>query len=221
MKSVLITGVSSGIGYELSKRFLENGWSVTGISRRNPEIEGLNWVEADLSDLDSIGGLSATLSKKFHLAVLNAGTLGEIKRLSDSTISELNSVMDLNLWANKLLIDGLVNCDQVVATSSGASKNGSKGWGGYSISKASLNMLIKLYSAERPETHFTAVAPGVVETAMIGKLLSEFDEVEYPSINRIRNGNIYSAVESSRLLFELFPKLLKISSGEFIDVRNI
>ena len=34
MKSILITGSSSGLGYELAKYYHENGYNVVGISRR-------------------------------------------------------------------------------------------------------------------------------------------------------------------------------------------
>ena len=40
------------------------------------------------------------------------------------------------------------------------------GWNGYALSKAALNMMMKLYAAERPGTDFSALAPGLVDTAM-------------------------------------------------------
>ena len=48
--------------------------------------------------------------------------------------------MELNVWANKELIDTLAlhaKVKQIVGISSGAAINGSKGWGSYSLSKSS------------------------------------------------------------------------------------
>jgi len=51
MRTVLIFGHSSGLGYELCKTFLKNGYRVVGIARRQNGIESsqLVNVQADLS----------------------------------------------------------------------------------------------------------------------------------------------------------------------------
>ena len=65
--------------------------------------------------------------------------------------------MQINVWANKLIIDTLLaninNVKQIVGISSGASQSGARSWNGYALSKAALNMLISIYSAEVSNTH--------------------------------------------------------------------
>jgi NAD(P)-dependent dehydrogenase (short-subunit alcohol dehydrogenase family) len=109
----------------------------------------------------------------------------------------------------------------VVGISSGAAVNGSKGWGAYSISKAALNMLLKVYAKEHTRTHFCALAPGVVDTPMVRHILNEADEKTYPSVARLKSGPILTPDAAAKRLFEAFAKLLEYESGSFVDVRKM
>jgi len=132
--------------------------------------------------------------------------------------------MELNVWANKGVIDTLMRTtltEQIVGISSGAAVNGSKGWGAYSVSKAALNMLLKVYAKEHPNTHFTALAPGVIDTPMVRHILEEVDEHTYPSVARLKRGEIQTPQAAAKRLYETFPKLLAYESGSFVDVRNM
>jgi NAD(P)-dependent dehydrogenase (short-subunit alcohol dehydrogenase family) len=132
--------------------------------------------------------------------------------------------MDLNLWANKQVIDTLdqhATSRQIVAVSSGAAVNGSKGWGPYAISKAALNMMIKVYAGEKPWTHFSAIAPGVVMTPMLRHLLRHTDPDVFPSVRRIREGVIQTPEVAARRFLAACEKALKYESGSFLDVRTL
>src|SRR5690606_11341690 len=100
--------------------------------------------------------------------ILNAGVLGDIDLLQNTGLEAIKQVFEINVWVNKVLIEELFKSGfgvrQVIAISSGASVNGSLGWGAYSLSKSTLNMLIQLYSFEYSETHFSAIAPGLIQT---------------------------------------------------------
>ena len=132
--------------------------------------------------------------------------------------------MDVNVWANKELIDTLnahSQVKQIVGISSGAAVNGSKGWGTYSLSKAGLNMLLKVYAKELPEIHFTALAPGVIDTPMVQYIIDEVDDEIYPSAKRLKEGHIQTPQEAAQHLIKTFPKLLEYESGSFLDVRTM
>lgn len=234
-KQILISGVSSGLGHGLAKYFLASGATVYGCSRRQPTdlIEaGLQFAALDLADastarpalarwIDGVG--------QFDLVILNAGKLGQIRDMADTPLEDLRETMEINVWANKWLLDTIfaAHCEvqQVVAISSGASVSGSRGWNGYSVSKAALNMLIKLYADERPATHFTALAPGLVDTAMQDYLTN------LPADDRFKPLEILKAAKGTekmpdgetcaRMLIDAFPQLLQRPSGEFADIRKL
>ncbi len=223
--NVFITGISSGIGKALALIYLENGYNVYGISRKQPKIrhENLHFKAVDLSKVDTIDEIyEQFLPQNIELAILNAGILGDIKELTKTTLDEIRIVMDTNVWANKILIDLLIqnNCKQVIAMSSGASVNGSKGWSSYSLSKSTLNMLIKLYAAES-KTHFTAFAPGLIQTDMLGYITSQIDPEQFPSVQRLQESPKKTPMQCAQEIFEIAPKLLEYESGSFLDIRTM
>src|SRR4051812_48290440 len=114
MAGVFITGVSSGIGHALAKRYLADGWEVFGVSRREPkdllESKHFRFRSLDLSHLVEIEpGMRAFFHEVngLELTILNTGILGPICDLADTTIEEMKRVFDLNLWANKAILDAL------------------------------------------------------------------------------------------------------------------
>jgi NAD(P)-dependent dehydrogenase (short-subunit alcohol dehydrogenase family) len=173
MGSIFITGNSNGLGLGLARYYLARGDLVYGLSRSDCPLHnpGLHQRTHDLGDFDGLPAvLDDLLPDSLDLAILNAGVLGEIQDLADTPMARAREVMDINLWANKAIIDYLVHrpvtSRQLILVSSGASVNGNRGWGAYSLSKAALNMMARLYAHEMPSTHVTAYAPGIIHTSV-------------------------------------------------------
>lgn len=227
-KNILITGCSSGLGLALTNLYLEKGFKVYGISRTKPQIENKNFIFKNF-DLSNINEIKIKLQsfieniKTIETVYLNAGMLGEIKASTKTQVSELNKVYELNVYANKELLDILstIEVSKIVAISSGASHNGSKGWASYSLSKAGVNMLINLYAKEMINTKLYAIAPGVIETPMTDYIRFEIDDDVYTSAKRLKEGHIQSPKEAANRLDEALEKSLDIQSGSFFDVRDI
>ena len=230
--NVFITGVSSGIGLGLTRSVHQHGANVYACSRRTPEnVADLKFQSIDLSKLDEIKApLVELLSGVDHLEclILNAGVLGDIQDLSESSITALKYTMDVNLWSNKVVLDTIFEVipkiDQVIAISSGAAVNGNRGWSGYSISKAALNMMVKLYAAERPESHFVAFAPGLVDTAIQDDLLSREDD-RFPSLKALKGARGTERMpkpdQFSQTFQMVYRDLLEYPSGLFLDIRRL
>ena len=230
MKNVLITGVSSGLGFALAQAYLNNGDTVYAIGKTLPKQLENNpqffFFRYDLSDTSMIKSTLAEFLKhrSFALVILNAGVLGDINTLDKVETSHIKEVMEINVWANKELIDLLATkstVQQIVGISSGASVNGSKGWGAYSLSKSSLNMLLKVYAKELPEIHFTSLAPGIIKTPMVEHIINEVDDAVFTSAKRLKEGHIQTPEAASKYLIHIFPKLLDYESGSFLDVRTM
>jgi len=230
MKNILITGVSSGLGEALAEKYLENGDNVYAIGKTIPKkldhYPHFFFFPYDLSETFMI---QSTLKeflqhRSFDIVILNAGLLGEIRTLSQTDLMDAKAVMEVNVWANKELIDTLhahAQVKQIVGISSGAAVNGSKGWGTYSLSKAALNMLLSVYAKELPEIHFTSLAPGVIRTPMVEHIIEEVDDTLFPSAKRLKENPIQTPEEAAKNLIDIFPKLLAYESGSFLDVRTM
>jgi benzil reductase ((S)-benzoin forming) len=233
---VLITGTSSGIGAGLAHYYLANDCEVYGISRKTntslAKNSNFKFLDQDLSKFEELEkNIPAFLSdlQSIDLVVLNAGVLSEIKDMKNTTLEEINQVMNINVWANKVLIDVLfkhVNeIKQLVAISSGAAVNGSRGWNAYSLSKASLNMLINLYSKELTNTHLSALAPGLVDTNMQEYLCNFPDDETFPTIKKLKNArgteHMPNPEQAAQMLAEAMEKLKSYESGSFVDIRKM
>ncbi|AXH12537.1 SDR family NAD(P)-dependent oxidoreductase [Halarcobacter bivalviorum] len=228
MKNILITGCSSGLGLALTNLYLEKGYKVFGISRNKPKIENENFFfkAFDLSKIDIIKKELTPFIKEINnldTVFLNAGMLGEIKEITKLSTKEIQEVLNLNLFANKELLDILatIKVDTIVGISSGASKKGSKGWGSYSLSKSSLNMLLNLYAKEMINTKLFAIAPGVIETPMTDYIRFNIDDEIFTSAKILKDGEIQKPFEAAKRLFQALERKNKFESGSFFDVRKI
>ncbi|MFW5658126.1 MAG: SDR family NAD(P)-dependent oxidoreductase [Bacteroidota bacterium] len=234
--NIFITGISSGIGNGLTKYYLNSKHRVYGVSRHKPDIPDdkgqLFFRSLDISDFEKVKADIPLLLQNIDnldVVILNAGILPEIGDLTDTSLEELKRVMDVNLWANKVLIDILFKTvdkiRQVVAISSGASVSGSRGWNGYAISKAALNMMIKLYSREYPATHFSAFAPGLVDSKMQAYIARLEENKKFPVLEKLHDARgtdaMPSADKAAPVLAEGFALAREYESGSFIDIRKM
>ncbi|HHQ68708.1 MAG TPA: SDR family NAD(P)-dependent oxidoreductase [Halothiobacillaceae bacterium] len=231
---ILITGNSSGLGWGLTRAFLKAGHRVYGLSRRGaPETHpNLFDTQCDLTDFEQIDpALSQLLTDtpQLDLIFLNAGRLGEIRDMSDTPVDDLREIMEINVWANKIIFDWLLEHDisvtQIIAISSGASVLGNRGWGGYALSKSGLNMLCRLYAHEMPATHISAIAPGLIDSQMIEYLSQHPEKEKFPALKRIatarQDGSLLSPAQAAQRIIKALPTLKTYESGHFIDLREI
>lgn len=235
-ESILITGNSSGLGLGLTRTHLENGAIVYGLSRRGcpDESERLRDQKCDLEQFDLIDTCIQKLLKDLRtldIVYLNAGILGEVKMLNRLGLSELRQVMDVNVWANKVILDSLLKSKckirQVIAISTGATQSANIGWASYSISKVAFHKLIELYANEYRDTHFVSLAPGLVDTAMQDYLCNEekVPEKDFPVVKKFREARGSSLMPSPETvavsIIEKNAELLALPSGSYTDIRNM
>lgn len=227
-KNILITGCSSGLGLALTNYYLQKNYKIFGISRKKPDVTDTNFIHKSF-DLSNISKIKEELStfilniKEIDTVFLNAGMLGKIKILSELSIQELNEVYSLNVYANKELLDILMKTKvkNIIIISSGASKNGYKGWGSYSLSKAGVNMLVNLYSNEMLNTKILALAPGVIKTPMTDYIRFELDENIFPSVKKLNVGVVQTPKETAIKIDNLINKIDEFKSGTYVDIREI
>ena len=237
-KTVFITGVSRGLGRALAAAYLNDGCTVYGCSRSGcglAEEHPGSYHDTTLDLSDSMSGPAALREwlggvRGFDLAILNAGILPKIRDMKDTPLETLRETMEINLWSNKWVMDTLLAMPRkpghVVAISSGAAVSGSRGWNGYALSKAALNMLVRLYAAEEPEVHFTAFAPGLVDTAMQDYLCGIEDDTDFETVRRLKEArhtpDMPSPEEAARKIIEVLDTLTgSRKSGAFVDIRKM
>jgi len=232
-KTVLITGISRGLGRGLADVFISEGYFVYGCSRTGKAFnDNMRHVACDLSLIADIHNCFESLLADVHtldVVILNAGILGDIKDMSDTSVEELEKMMTTNVWSNKLILDFLLQSNikvkQILLMSSGAAVLVNKGWGGYALSKAALNMLGRLYAHEMPATHISAIAPGLVDTDMMDYLCNQVDGDVFPALQRLKDAQGTDTMQTpdvaARKILEALPALKNFASGSFVDLRKI
>lgn len=97
----MITGVSTGIGYQLTKALLSKGATVFGLGRKNNDITDSNYyfITCDVRDIKSVEkAFGEILAKSAHIDVMinNAG-LGYFGFLEDITLEQWHEMFDTNV----------------------------------------------------------------------------------------------------------------------------
>lgn len=103
MKSIIITGASSGIGKATAEKFLDEGWSVGMIARRAEPLEDLaaayDNAVALPCDVTKEADVDAAFDAFGQVDVLfnNAGMFGKQTTIDEISLADWQSVVDVNL----------------------------------------------------------------------------------------------------------------------------
>ncbi|WP_028103505.1 SDR family oxidoreductase [Pseudoduganella violaceinigra] len=181
MALALIIGASRGIGLELVRQYLADGWRVIATARKKEDVAMLAGMGAeahrlDVTNVEAVAGLGWTLdSEAPDVAILNAGIYGP---RSDGfpTQMDFDAVMHTNvLAAMRLLpiIAPLVSAaggKLAVMSSRMGSLSERDGSGGslYRASKAALNSVLVDTAHQFAGATCVALHPGWVRTDMGG-----------------------------------------------------
>lgn len=179
-KTVLITGVSRGIGQALADVFLHKGYRVIGACRSlnamktdNPDFEG---IALDLSDMNSLQAFEAAVQKRglnFDMLINNAGIGPDLETNKPDHASFLDT-FSVNVtgavFFTELMLKHLQHGAKIIHISS---KMGSLNLCtqddavAYRMSKAALNMYARTLANRLGARHSVAtVHPGWVRTTI-------------------------------------------------------
>jgi len=70
---IAITGAATGIGADTARKLIEAGAQITAFDLKEPDIEGVRWIEADLGDPAAIAHAVAEANGPFDALINNAG----------------------------------------------------------------------------------------------------------------------------------------------------
>lgn len=181
MKTVLITGASSGIGYELAKVYAENGFKVFACGRNTEVLNQLQQrfssIQPLVFDVTDKHAVLAALPNDIKLdqMVLNAGTCLYIDNpvKFDSEIFE--QVIHTNLIATGYCLEAwlprLTSGSQVGLVSSSASFLPLTRAEAYGASKAGMSYLANTLSIDLAAQHIgvSLIHPGFVKSPLTDK----------------------------------------------------
>ena len=184
----LVTGASRGIGAAVAVRFAAEGAHVVLMARTVGGLEETDdavraaggtatLIPQDLRKLDELEKLGPALFERFgRLDVLaaNAGILGGLTPVAHMAPAKWDEVMTVNVAVNHRLIrtlDPLLRASdagRAIFVTSGAGSTPRAYWGAYAVSKAALDMMVRIYAEEVRQTNLRVnlLSPGAIRTKM-------------------------------------------------------
>jgi NAD(P)-dependent dehydrogenase (short-subunit alcohol dehydrogenase family) len=197
--AALVTGASRGLGLALARRLADRGHPVILVARDRIPLEAevariregggiAHAVVGDVGrpeDARSIAAQATALVGRVGLLVHNASTLGPVPMpaLADTSPEDLLAVLEVNLVGpfrlTRALLGGLAlgQGGTVLHVSSDAAVEAYPGWGAYSVSKAGLDHLSKIWAAELSGAgvRVISVDPGEMDTRMHADAIPDAD----------------------------------------------
>lgn len=185
-KIAVVTGGTTGIGLATTQRFASEGATVIATGR-NPKTlasareqlgDSIEVVKSDAGSEDDIAGLLEGVKAKhgrIDVLFLNAG-IALFAPLEEATIDDFDAMWRVNVrgpWltlqsAIPLLSEGA----SVIINTSVAHHKGIVGSSAYGSTKAALRSIVRIAAAELApkKIRVNAIAPGLIETPIYGKL---------------------------------------------------
>ena len=226
----LVTGASRGIGAATAEALAREGAHVVLTART---AAGLEEVEdrihaaggtatiapLDLVEQDSIARLASALAERWDrldLLVLNAAMLGSLAPVAQIDGKEFNSVLTLNLLAQKILIasfDPMLrksDAGRLIAITSSVGRHPRAYWGAYGASKAALETLVLAYAEEVKN-----LAPLKVAIVDPGSTATKMRERAFP-------GEDASTLKPPSAVADAIVDLLRrdFETGERLEIRS-
>ncbi|MEN8765463.1 MAG: SDR family NAD(P)-dependent oxidoreductase [Wenyingzhuangia sp.] len=222
-KTVIITGTSRGIGFELAQLFANNNFNVIALSRNTKTLKAINHPKIktfgiDLSKeneietvIDYISKNNITLTTIIH----NAGKLIN-KPFAEISQREFKEVYQVNVFSVALLtqktLPYLEENSHVVTISSMGGIQGSlkfPGLAAYSSSKGAVITLSELLAEEYKEQKiaFNVLALGAVQTEMLQEAFPGYQAPIKPN-------------EMANYIFDFATKGHRFYNGKVLEVSS-
>jgi benzil reductase ((S)-benzoin forming) len=201
MRSVVLTGISRGLGAALFAELVGRGDRIYGIGRRftdeqvalaTAEPGRIRLYQAELADpttlpgaeelRDFLSGDGSPGGPGESVLILNAGVVEPVGPIGQLPEAAVVTAVGVNLTAPMLLANAFVSARpltgagaRVLFVSSGAAHRVMEGWSVYAATKRGGETFFGVLAAEHPDIYVANINPGVMDTGMQAALrTSEF-----------------------------------------------
>ena len=222
-KTVIITGTSRGIGFELVHLFSKAGYAVLALSRNAKPVINLNYenitaLSFDLNNVEDYNRVEAFVQNEWkHVDILinNAGAIIN-KPFAETTFDDFKQIYGTNVFGvaelTRRVLPFIPKTGHVVTISSMGGVQGSMKFAGlsaYSSSKGAVITLTELLAEEYKEAgpSFNVLALGAVQTEMLAEA---FPGYKAPT----------SPIEMAAYIFEFAKTGQQFYNGKLLQVSS-
>ena len=222
-KTVIITGTSRGIGFELVHLFSKAGYAVLALSRNAKPVINLNYenitaLSFDLNNVEDYNRVETFVQNEWtHVDILinNAGAIIN-KPFVETTFDDFKQIYGTNVFGvaelTRRVLPFIPKTGHVVTISSMGGVQGSMKFAGlsaYSSSKGAVITLTELLAEEYKEAgpSFNVLALGAVQTEMLAEA---FPGYKAPT----------SPIEMAAYIFEFAKTAQQFYNGKLLQVSS-
>jgi len=182
MKTILITGTTSGLGATIAYDYIEKGWNVIGFSRSESLFNYPNYkhYQVDISNLNMVyKAFEQIADTKIDILVNNAATF-TMKSFSRTSLDEIDTIIDINLkgamYVTKFALKNMEKGSRIFFINSVAGLEELENQSVYCASKHGLTGFAGVLGQElRPRgIKVTSIHPGGIDTPLWSR------DVPYP-----------------------------------------
>ncbi|RPF55511.1 (S)-benzoin forming benzil reductase [Aquisalibacillus elongatus] len=250
MKFAIVTGASRGLGEEVAKNVIQQGYHLFTISRKRKTNELKNLANenrksyyhhsCDLSDLEKLNDTLYEIITKLQgqtveelLIVNNAGMVAPIGPVGSLESHDIARHVSVNLTSLMIIVNTIkkhVNANRlfVVNVSSGAGERAVYGWNAYCSTKSAVNLYTQTAALEAEETNskdlHIAFSPGIMDTDMQKEIRST-DEEDFKNVEQFKQykeeGQLRSPKEVADILTGLIQDKEAVKNGKVYKVYDL
>lgn len=184
----LVTGASRGIGAAVARRYAAEGATVLLCGRTVGALEEVYdsivgnggtavGIPLDMTENERVFALAVSLAERYgklDIIVGNAARLGTLAPVAHCKPDDFDRTIALNLTANQRLIQAMdpllrrSESGRALFVTCGVATTPTAYFNGYAVSKAGLEMMVRMYAAEvaRTPIRVNLVDPGIVDTGL-------------------------------------------------------
>jgi NAD(P)-dependent dehydrogenase (short-subunit alcohol dehydrogenase family) len=195
-KIAIITGGSEGLGFEIAKKFILAGASITICSRNKKNLKSAEFklkkllnknqklltIVADISKENDVKKLIKITIRKLgdcSILVNNAGIYGPKNKLEKINWKEWKKTIEINLFGSVLMCKELINhfkkkrYGKIIQLSGGGATNPLPYLSAYAASKAGIIRFSETLANEVANYNISvnAIAPGALNTRMLDEVI--------------------------------------------------
>ena len=195
-KIAIISGGSEGLGFEISKKFILAGASITICSRNKNNLKSAQFklkkllnknqkllaISADVSkEKDVTKVIKMTIQKLGNCSILvnNAGIYGPKNKIEKTNWKEWKKTIEINLFGSVLMCRGLVDhfkkqkYGKIIQLSGGGATSPLPYLSAYAASKAAVVRFAETLAKEVAEYNINvnSIAPGPLNTKMLDEII--------------------------------------------------
>ena len=235
-KIAIITGGSEGLGFEIAKKFILAGASITICSRNKKNLKSAEFklkkllnknqklltIVADISKETDVKKLiKITIQKLGDCSILvnNAGIYGPKNKLEKTNWKEWKKTIEINLFGSVLMCKELINhfkkkrYGKIIQLSGGGATNPLPYLSAYAASKAGIIRFSETLANEVANYNISvnAIAPGALNTRMLDEVIKAGPEkvgIDFykRSVNQKKTGGTPLSSASDLAVFLASPQ---------------